>query len=381
MPTSRSPKTRAEGFSLLELMVVMAIMSALFGIGIGAFHKLNRAERVAERAVKDVLRSARLFARAESAPASMLVRPSTGEVVSMGLRTVGNWHFEDADGTGWPVPANHPFDALVRDGQIGSGLHLTANAELVIPSPPGAFDSLSGFGVDVAVRPEAEGRPMTILERAGVWAVDLDGDDALRVTLELSDAIGETRSVHELPVHLPSDRWSRLLVVFDGRTLHVSIDGSRVADDTVFGQTRKLARNPGVAITSGREVTRFRGYLDELRIGSVLVGQREELPPEVRLLGEERVIHLDAFGHLDPAWHRTPEQVSFLYGEPLRRTTVEVGLLGTVRSDDVLVPAQAALELRRVGGAASAAGTPREPTTGDGGNPDGRDRASDEGGR
>lgn len=328
----------------------MAIVSALFGIGVGVFHKLNRPEQMAARVVTDTLRSARLFARAETAPSSVVVRPAAGEVTSMGLRTVGNWHFEDVAGTGWPFDAVHPSTALIAEGAVGSGLRLDGGDELSLPSPPGTFDSPFGFLVEVSLRPAADRRPMTILERRNVWTLDLDDDDVLRVSLHVEAPDGTAPagtspvstsdggrtsarlSVHEIPgARLSSTDWSRVLVLFDGRALHVTVNGRRAGDDVVFDAPLRLARNPGVSIGTGAEVVRYRGLMDELRIGSVIVGERQPLPTEVLLEGVDRVLHFDAFGRLDPAWHRGPVEISFLHGEPARRSLVEVGLLGTVR--------------------------------------------------
>lgn len=335
MPTSRSScrttRSRA-GVSLLELLIVITILSVLFGIGVGAFGKLDRPDERAARALQDAWRGARLFARTESAPASVVVDGRAGHVHALGLRNVGNWHFETPDGAGWPVAAAHPPGALDADGVIGWGLRLGDQAELSVSNPPGSFDSIHGFGLDVFVQPEAQGRPMTILERPGLWNVDLDEADHLRVTLQLQSKNGVERSRHETTTSLPSHRPSRLQVVFDGRRLYVAVDGARAAEDTVFAEPRRLVRNPRVALRSGEQATRFRGLLDELRVASVVRGAVEELPEEVLVEADEVLLHADAFGHLDPDWHRTPAAMSFLFGEPVQRTRIEVGLLGTVQT-------------------------------------------------
>jgi hypothetical protein len=133
-------------------------------------------------------------------------------------------------------------------------------------------------------------------------------------------------------VRLPSDRFTRLTVVCDGRVLHVAVDGVRAGDDTVFDQPRRLAVARRVPLGTGDGPGRFRGALDVLRIESVVRGGDDPLPQEIVLDGETQVVHLDAFGHLDPHWHAAPVTVSFRYGEPPVRTVVEFGLLGTVRS-------------------------------------------------
>ena len=149
------------GVTLLELIVVVTILSILFGIGLGAFRKLARPDREATAHIKQALRDGHLFARRAGTPAHIVVRPSSGEVFATGMRIVGNWHFEDEGGTGYPVPARYAPAALVPEGIIGSGLELTgSDASMRIGDLPGSFSGTSGFGVDVYVAPEPGGRPM-----------------------------------------------------------------------------------------------------------------------------------------------------------------------------------------------------------------------------
>jgi len=310
----------------------MAIIGTLMGIGVGAFANLGRADRQATGQIKDALRAARLYALRASAPAAVVVDPARGEIFATGLSAAGNWHFEDDAGTGWPVPARHAPDALLRDGVVGSALSVAGEDVLLVTDLPARFDSPHGFGVDVFLRPAAEPRPMTLLERPGRWALRLDEDDRLEVRLMLA-ALPEPEEFRvSLDGRLPTDRFTQLSVLFDGRVLHVALDGRRVGEDTLFTTPRTLAAAPGSVLRSGDGVLRFRGAIDELSVAAVVEGEHRPLPSDVALDGALRVLRLDAFGHLDPAWHRTSQQVSFRTGEPPQRTTVELGVLGTVRS-------------------------------------------------
>lgn len=342
-PLRRFAQSGHAGVTLLELIVVMTILSVLFGIGIGAFRKLARPEQLATARIKEALRAAVLFAKSEGAPATVSVLPEENAVAAFGLRSVGNWHFEDDAGTGWPLAAVHDPDSLVWDGALGQALRLGSGSPLSLPNPPPSFDSPYGFGLDVFVRPRASPRPLTVLERAGLWRLALDGSDNLQVTLQLLGESGPEEIRHDVPGgRLPSTRFSRVTVVFDGRALTVSVDGARLGQDLLFPTARRLAQNPGVAITSGRAPNGFQGDLDELRLLSVVGTDRADLPQEVELLGAARLLRFDGSGHLDPAWHRTPVQVRFRYGEPLQEASVEVGLLGTVSSQEGLRPGTSA---------------------------------------
>ena len=314
----------------------MAIIGVLLGFGVGAFDKLAAVDRVAAMQIRDALRTARSLAVGQGAPATVIVEPAAGEVYALGLRAVGNWHFEDGQGVGWPLDARLPDDVGRVEGLIGSGLVLGDGQTLVLPDLPPSFDSPDGFGLDVALRPELDPRPMTLLEREGAWSLRLDQDDALEIALELDAQAGPEEVRRTLTgTRLPHDRWSRVSVIFDGRSLHVAIDGVTAGEDTSFSPPRRMARGAASSVGTGRSgsgISPYRGAIDELRLASVVRGDHETIPPDVLLDGEPRVVHLDAGGRLDPAWHASPVTISFRTGEPAVRTVIEYGLLGSVRS-------------------------------------------------
>lgn len=335
LPTSRSrsPATeRARGFTLLELLVVISILGVLLGLGVGVYGSLVTPDTVAAGRIRDALRGARLMAQREGLPASVVVDPQAQEVYAMGLRAAGNWHFEDDAGTGWPVPSSCTGCGRVTRGVIGSALQLDKDDELAITGMPATSESPQGFGVELWVQPAPEA-PMTLLERSGQWLLRLDDDGSLIVSLWLDARPAPEELRHELPaVRPPGDRFTRLTVSFDGRTLHVEVDGRRAGEDVVLPAQRRMAPGTRAPIRSGQGLTGFRGLLDELRLFTVSAERHEPFAGDVRLLGKPRVLHLDDFGRLDPAFHSGPEVVSFESGDPPVRTSVELSSMGAVRT-------------------------------------------------
>lgn len=337
MRTTRSSRPTGErgarGVTLLELLIVLMILGVLLGFGVGIYGNLATPDRLASDRIRDALRAARLLAARESAPAAVIVEPERGEVYAMGLRSAGNWHFEDDAGTGWPVPARHDPGALVTPGVFGAALRLSGEGELAVLDLPPAADSRAGFGVEAFLDPLPEPRPMTLIERPGLWALRLDDEDQLEVSVWLDAKPAPEELRRTVPeARLPAGRFSRLAVIFDGRTLQVAVDGRRCGEDTRFPGERRMAPARGAPLRSGEGLQRFRGRIDELHLLSVAVERHEPLPPDVRLAGKPRVLRLDAFGRLDPAFHGGPELVSFAWGDPARTTHVELGLLGAVRT-------------------------------------------------
>ncbi|MGQ0554234.1 MAG: prepilin-type N-terminal cleavage/methylation domain-containing protein [Planctomycetota bacterium] len=330
----RCARSRAgAGFTLLELLLVMSILAALLGMGAGVFTNLSTADRVALGQVKEAFRSARLYAQRESTPASLLILPAESRVVGVGLRTIGNWHFEDEAGTGWPVPARYEAESLVPAGVLGAGLQLGAEQTLDLPGLPPAAEADTGFGLDLFVRPEADPRPMTLFERAGVWSLRLNEEDEVLVTLRLlNDPAPEEFRLVVPGRRLPADRFTRITLSFDGRTLHLALNGQRAVPDTVFDRPRRLVSAAKAVLGTGTGLLALRGGLDELRLLAPLTSAGQELPADVRLEGPARLVHLDAFGRLDPAHHSEPVRVSFLTGDPPQRNVVECSMLGALHS-------------------------------------------------
>jgi len=345
LATSRPKPTEwtgrsAPGFTLLELIIVMMILSTLFGVGVGAFRSLTNPDQQARQQIGDALHSARLFARSEGGAAQVLISPEQQTVSVWGLRRVGDWHFETADGFGWPKALLHEGSTIAAAGGLGACLRLADNELLTLQDPPPSFDSTHGFGLDVLVAPSPGYRPMTIWERPGVWAVQLNQDDELQVQLWLADGADKTSELRvTVPeVHLPGGRFTRLQVTFDGRALEVAVDGVRHPQDLLFHEPATLARNPRVSQGTGRPPTHFRGLFDELHLSAVVRARAEELPEEVSLDGARQLIHLDAHGRLDPLWHNGPVEIRFSSGEPPSRTVIELGLLGALSRSSELVP-------------------------------------------
>jgi len=317
----------------------MVIMAALFGIGVGAFRSVARPERIAGQQLLDALRTTRLLARGSGEAASLLVFPAEGTLVTLSMAAVGNWHFEDDQGSGWPFDAQHPLAARVPSPVLGTALELSGEATLVLPAPPASFDAPAGFGLEVWLQPAAGPRPMTLLERPGLWSLALTEADVLEITLWLqpdTDDPGQASGTvfrHEVPTApLLPDRMRCLELAFDGRTLRVAVDGRRVEPDTRFPEPRRLARAPHAAILSGTAPHQYRGLLDELRLSVAVAGDPVLLPEEVQLEGGDQVLRLDASGQPDPAWHSAPFRIGFVHGAVPRRTLVECGLLGTLQT-------------------------------------------------
>ena len=313
--------------------MVISILGVLLGLGVGVYGSLATPDALATERIRDAVRAARLLAQREGAPASVIVDPARGDIYALGLHAAGNWHFEDDAGTGWPVPARHSPDSLVPQGVIGSALHVAEDGELVIPELPASVDSPDGFGIEGCFQPEPEPRPMTLLERPGLWALRLDDEDQLEVSVYLDAKPAPEEFRRTVPeAHLPPGRFTRIAVVFDGRTLQVDADGRRCGEDTRLTAPRLMARAQRPPLRAGEGLPRFRGLVDEIRLWAISPEQHAALPADVTLLGAPRVLHLDPQGRLDPDFHGAPEVVSFTWGQPVRRTNVEIGVLGALRT-------------------------------------------------
>lgn len=322
--------------TLIELILVMALLGLLLGTGVGMLASLDIGDRAAVGLVQNVVRSARNSAVARAAPARVRFDAEESTVTAEAMEVIGTWHFEDTRFRGaFELPLAGTAVELVDDGFIGRAADFTAARVAWLEAPVrnlARFDLSGGFAIDCAVRwsGESGGKLVRMGDSAGI-TVSSTGAVRGWFVPEIVDengrrAPGGVRAVDGEPGTLKPNRWMRLRVEYDRRLLRLLVDGVEVA---------RAAEDPPVwkiesALYVSDPQTGFGGSIDNLVISAVTASEVVELPEGVRFGPDAPAeIRFDASGHLNRELH--PEPVEFgLEFEDGRRTRMRVGLYGTV---------------------------------------------------
>ncbi len=337
---SLSPSERS-GFTLLEIMVVLLIMSMLLGLGVGAFSKVGSGPSLALGRIKNVVRTARYHAIREKAPGSVRIDVDHGVIVGMGWRNVGCWHFEDVSDSasfGFPVEAVLGGATLSGMGVIGSALDLRANSagsgsKVFVPSSP-SLGSVDGVALEAYVYQEVPG-PCTIISKGKAYRLDVDEEGRLRAALTLmkggpsSGEPGEEVSLTSDSFVMPARRWVRVGLQFNGYSFYLLAHGI-VRNREQFKNRRMLYPHTSAPIMIDSGETRMNGLMDELRISAAALDDENPFHESIRLLGKTRTVHFDSKGMLNKDFHTKPVQIEFFHGEAVRYK-VTIGLLGEVK--------------------------------------------------
>lgn len=133
---------RESGFSIVELVVTLAVAAILLAIAtpsLGAFFRTNRLAA----STNDVVLSLQL-ARAEAARrgrAVSLCRSSDGSTCTAGAAWAGGWIvFQDANAAGTPAPTSADSELIRVFQPLDEGLTLTAPADYVRFRADGSLD-------------------------------------------------------------------------------------------------------------------------------------------------------------------------------------------------------------------------------------------------
>lgn len=329
---------RRRGMTLIELLLVMALLALMMGFGLGMIASMDLGTYGASGLVRGVLRSANQWAMARQATARVRLDPATGRVTAEGLAVVGTWQFEDD-----PPRAAFGLDGelagaeLVDDGFVGRALHLdprvSEGAYLSPVQNDPAFDLTNGFLIQVALRPEGE-RRARLLKLGESLQLEVTQRQGLVLTVatqrydeETGRPVSAGNAVLESPdAVLEPDRWNRVLVGYDRARFVIAVEGVELA---ALPEEAEVLPVKGPLVIGGGQRP-WAGSVDSLVISVVGAQEIHQLPSGVQLAPDcPREVVFDAGGGLDRTVHPEPVVIEVQYDDG-RTEAVRVNLYGTV---------------------------------------------------
>lgn len=277
---------RSAGFTLLELLIVIGVLSVLMGLSLGYLGQTD-VTAVADSILAGELRAAQLTARAEGVPTEVLCRPGAeGEpstVQARLLQPVVSFHFEPRapvlDEALRPVLAGEDLPA----GRFGHARRATAGERAAVlrwtPSRS-VLDLRDGFVLRLDLWLERRDAA-TVLRYLPAVEVTLDDDGRPRARVRLnSQGAGASMASVASQVPLPIARWCTLDVGVDGSDLWLTLDGREVARAPAEGtpQQEVDAQFEVLPADGG-----FVGAVDEVRWFVYGFGTAQNLPREIVL--------------------------------------------------------------------------------------------------
>jgi len=287
----RGRDRRSRGVTLLELLVVLAVLSILMGMGLGVVQRLRPGGRETRRAIAGLLRAGRLLAVETGRPQVLRIDDGGGRIRLADWVPLLEERFDEDTGLPGAIP-----------GTLGSARVVGPEQQLAIEMPAARTGRRVGLRVEMDVRHESGSGPLLRLGEALLLEVLPDG--SLR-----AEARDEGTLLLELetgPARLPEGRFVELALSWLPGSLVLERAGAieRVARDEDLAPAL-LA--PSVAI--GSEDRDLDVVVDELRVWSLDGGEEVRLPSGASIVRSPTLLEIDPLGRLDRRRHEAPEEI------------------------------------------------------------------------
>ncbi len=341
-------RSKSAGFTLIEVLVVMAIISILMGFGIGMYQSLSALGKATQARNTIIETMQAVKGSSMKMEAALVVDPQGNRVYGLEFGTVASCNFEaptdpDADttriqGLSYKVGANtggelKPFPF----GHTGGGIDFSSGGDVNFANYAD-YDLVEGVTLKIWVYPTAnvtadlirKGKSYGVRLKRGPGAPIVEGFLALG---EMTDENGVTASGRERfdtgDYTLKLNRWNGIEMKYDRNTMSISIDAyGRGAVLRFVKRDEKRPIEPDLDADLIVGSPQFQGRLDDLKVLGIIAGDTRKLPGDVVIEGDKVRTIFFKDGKLDPRYHQAPETIVLIYeGVP---APITIGLLGNI---------------------------------------------------
>jgi len=337
------------GLTLVELMVVIAIITVLMGVGVGVWASF-RGGSARDRAYRSLVigcRRAKVFAIEEGVPSRLTIfrpRNRAHGLQASGMRLVGYWHLESSSDPGRPDGPD-PLEGFagrkleqaggvffdekgVVSGHRGTGIYFKDGGSIVLPT-----DSMrlpGGGRISFYIRPEIVEQKQNLLTRGRELEMTLANDGKLEA--QVGSVIISSEGFRLAP-----GRWSQVALEYGPNAVTISVDGvvraRNAPDEEIEMPDRKELDLP---LEMGGGEWRIYGTVDEIAVHRAVREGMVFLPGGMRILGDAEEVRFEGGGMLDRRFHNGPVRLGLSAPKEEGKTSVRwvtIDLMGNIREE------------------------------------------------